>query len=610
MEIREFAFLNPAALWAVPFLALLGVFLFYRARYLDKIRLSFGVENKKSIITLSISMTTLTLMILALARPYNGYREVKVPDSGRDIALIVDISRSMLAADIKPNRMEFVKHKIIDLLRYIRTNSPGDRIVLIVFSGRSYVFCPLTSDYDIIETYVNTLSPRLITAQGSAINAAIKTAAEALGRTEAINPVAILFSDGEDLAFDLNDAYQVVSEHKIKVYTVGVGTSQGTPVILQDGHFLRDPQGNVVLTRLNRKNLESLAVKSGGKYVQATFDQADIAAIFSSLKTSSSLNKEHVSEVRSYNELGPLLAFLAFLLLITGKYFRLSPVIFTLIISIALPPRPVFSEEIPSLHDSYKAYQQGDYQKALKGFSSYYHDNPDDRRVLQALGSTYYKLGKFAAAKNVFSKLNELAKSGREKFNALYDLGNSEFMLQDYQSAIGHYKNALRIKPGDKKTLANLHLAEKLLRKQQKKHEQKRDKKKKQQSGNKQQKKESKSGMSTKKKQSKKSAQSKKEQRQKVEKQNKKRETSKSNSNTQDKRKESADRDRQQSGHDNSSELAGKKDLTQSQPHTSRDSNQTPSEMEARIWLDSLPESPILFQKDTNSQQTKNGQTW
>lgn len=206
---------------------------------------------------------------LALARPQWGFTWREVKRSGLDIMVAVDTSQSMLATDLKPNRLQQVQWGIRDLLNQLR----GDRVGLVIFSGASYLQCPLTLDYSALMMYANDLNTRLVPRGGTAISDALRTAMNAFDEDSKADRLIVLITDGEDTTGNPLELVDELKKKNIRVYAIGVGSLEGELIPVRDDEgretFLRDRSGNVVKTTLNEKPLQELALATGGAYVRA-----------------------------------------------------------------------------------------------------------------------------------------------------------------------------------------------------------------------------------------------------------------------------------------------------------------------------------------------------
>jgi len=207
--------------------------------------------------------------VLALSRPRFGVKMEMVERKGIDIMVALDISKSMLAEDVTPSRIERAKFEIdrfIDLLK-------GDRVGLIVFAGESYVQCPLTLDYGAAKMFLNVVTTDWVQRQGTAIAAAINQAREGFKSKQNKSRVLIILSDGEDHEGDAITAAKKAVTENIKIFTVGLGSESGVPIPINKGKgnivYKKDNEGNLVMTRLDPVMLEKIAIAGNGKYFQA-----------------------------------------------------------------------------------------------------------------------------------------------------------------------------------------------------------------------------------------------------------------------------------------------------------------------------------------------------
>src|SRR6202043_689081 len=183
---------------------------------------------------------------------------------GLDLLIAVDTSRSMLSDDVQPNRIERVKLAIQDLINELQ----GDRVGLIAFAGRAFLQAPLTIDYDAVVEAINDLDTKTIPEGGTNISDAIALAARTYGKSAVGNRALVIFTDGEELSGDAVKAAKAAADAGIRIFTVGVGTPQGSliPVPNEDGgtSFVKDSSGQVVKSKLDDKRLREIAEATGG----------------------------------------------------------------------------------------------------------------------------------------------------------------------------------------------------------------------------------------------------------------------------------------------------------------------------------------------------------
>lgn len=200
-------------------------------------------------------------LVLAIANPQIGTRAEKVKRSGIDVVIALDVSKSMLAEDVQPNRLAKAKNFISHFIDELK----NDRLGMIVFAGRAYLQMPQTVDYSAAKMYLKTVSPEMIPTQGTAIELAVHLAQDALAKSEAKSKAVILISDGEDNEEGGLEAIEEAAKKGIKVYTVAVGSEKGAPIPLANGDFKRDGDGNIVLSKVNTDVMRQYTMAGNGK---------------------------------------------------------------------------------------------------------------------------------------------------------------------------------------------------------------------------------------------------------------------------------------------------------------------------------------------------------
>lgn len=268
----------------------IGIFLFYRewkrkrllrrfasGEMLDKL-LTRGENGRAWKITLFL--LGLVFLVLALMEPKWGYTWEEMKREGRDIIVAVDVSRSMLAKDIPPSRLERAKRAILDLMQIIQ----GDRLGLVAFAGSAFVQCPLTLDYGTVKMFVSDLDPSLIPKGGTQIGEAIARSVEAFEGNEKNTRALILITDGENLQGNLDNAIKMAKDKGVKIFCIGIGTPSGSPIQIIDEKgrksYVTDNAGNQVLSKLDEETLRKIALETGGAYAQAVASGMELDAIY------------------------------------------------------------------------------------------------------------------------------------------------------------------------------------------------------------------------------------------------------------------------------------------------------------------------------------------
>jgi Ca-activated chloride channel family protein len=246
---------------------------------IDKLSSSFSPAKQK--LKVFILILTLFFLLFSLARPQFGTKLTMLKRKGVDIIIALDTSLSMLAEDMKPNRLEKAKREVAGLIDRMK----GDRAGLVAFAGASFVQCPLTLDHSAAKMFLDILDTDLIPRPGTAIGAAITTSVKAFEQTERKFKVLVLITDGEDHESNPVEAAKMASKEGITIYTIGIGSVQGEPIPLRDGKgsvvgFKKARDGEVVVSRLDEITLQKIALETGGKYYHATAGEIELDKIY------------------------------------------------------------------------------------------------------------------------------------------------------------------------------------------------------------------------------------------------------------------------------------------------------------------------------------------
>lgn len=239
-----------------------------------------AVDHRTRILKRGLVLLSLALLVLAAAGPSYGTELVPEPDRGVDIILVVDVSQSMLATDIKPSRLEAVRLSIEDLVSTLL----GERVGLVAFSGTAYTQCPLTSDYSAFMLYVRDLSVESIPRGGTNLEQALNAAIQSLGGNEDRPRAIILMSDGENHEGDPIAGAKLAASNGISIYTVGVGTPDGELIPILDDYgrqtFLQSGDGLIVKSELDEALLKDVARIGSGRYSRATETDLGLTDIY------------------------------------------------------------------------------------------------------------------------------------------------------------------------------------------------------------------------------------------------------------------------------------------------------------------------------------------
>ena len=282
-------FAHPAYLllfWIIPALVFFFIYAFRKKDKLIKLfcgealyaELVPTARRGRQKLKAALLLGALCLLLLALMQPRWGFQWEDITRKGIDIIVAIDVSQSMLAEDIKPNRLERAKRKVYDLCQMLE----GDRIGLIAFAGTSFVQCPLTLDYGAFKIFLDYLNPDLIPVPGTAIGDAIRTAVKSFNSRERTAKALIIITDGEDHESKPFEAAQEAKKEGVRIFTIGVGQEGGAPIPLQDGSggFKKDERGDLVLSKLDESTLQKIALETGGSYVRSVTGDMDLNKIY------------------------------------------------------------------------------------------------------------------------------------------------------------------------------------------------------------------------------------------------------------------------------------------------------------------------------------------
>jgi Ca-activated chloride channel family protein len=279
-------------LYIVPLL-IAGLYLYYRnyKSLLDRFvspklqgSITPGKSGFKFFLKNGIFLLVLILLILSLANPQIGSKFEEVKQSGIDVYILLDVSQSMKAEDIKPNRLEKAKNQIGMLIQRLK----GDRLGLIVFSGEAYIQFPLTTDYSAAGLFLNAVDFNTVPQPGTSIADAIRLAGSSFKDDEKTQKAIIIITDGEDHEGAVFDAVDEAVDKGIKIYTIGLGSPTGTPIPIYDRNgnqvdYKKDSEGNTILTKLDEASLEEISEKGNGKYYRGSNSQNELDDIYTDL---------------------------------------------------------------------------------------------------------------------------------------------------------------------------------------------------------------------------------------------------------------------------------------------------------------------------------------
>jgi Ca-activated chloride channel family protein len=399
----------------------------------------------------------------ALARPQYGFKWVDVKRKGIDLLFALDTSKSMLAEDIRPNRLTRAHLAILDFVQQL----DGDRVGLMPFAGSAYLMCPLTLDYEAFEDSLAAVSTDIIPRGGTNIASVVNLAMETL-TNGANHKILIILTDGENLEGDAVKAAEEAAREGMTIYTVGVGTSQGEliPIAGESGRgFIKDQMGNFITSRLDETVLSAIAGKSGGMYVPLGSSGEGLETIYQ--QKLALIPKEELAERRHKVPLErfewPLAAALLCLVLelLVGERRKVRALPFKKTLHHLLKRKKKAAEVaaivlvlgLTSASKAYcsegeEAFQRGDYLQASEYYRGQLEKAPDDPQLLYNFGTSSFKNNMYDDAIEAFTKALKSDDIALQE-KAYYNRGNSyyqkgaEALQADPQGTIDHWQQAL-----------------------------------------------------------------------------------------------------------------------------------------------------------------------
>ena len=435
--------------------------------------LTSSVSHRRKQLKAVLFAMGIALIVVAVARPQYGYVWEEVKSKGIDVVFAIDTSKSMLAQDIKPNRLSRAKLAVLDFIDKMGT----DRIGLVAFSGSAFLQCPLTLDYNAFRQSLEIIEPGVIPVPGTDIASAI-TMAESAFNKENNFKILILITDGEDLATNGINVAAKATERGVRVFTLGVGSKAGEiiPITNSQGQpdYVRDENGNVVRTRLDEDTLRQISAASKGFYSPLGPIGEGLETVYSlgleeipRQELNSRMNKQAIERYQWVLAAGILLLILEWLIgtrrSVAGiaKQAAIGLVLFSFV---GLPNQSV--EATP--YKAQKHLRKGEFVEAEKLYRQAIEEEPEDMRLVYNLGISLYRQGKYADSNTVFTQ----AQAGQDpdlQADILYNMGNATYRIgeekisdnqpetrKDWAKALEYYEGSLVIRPEDPEALANL----------------------------------------------------------------------------------------------------------------------------------------------------------
>ena len=437
---------------------------FIHANLLEQLTLGLSAARRKA--KLALLLGVVLLLFIALGRPKGGYELQKTETRSLDILVAVDTSRSMLATDQTPNRLERAKLAVLDLMRLAKR----DRLGLIAFSGTAFLQCPLTIDRNAFVQNVNSLTTDIIPQGGTAISEAVSEALRTFEKEEDNHKVLVLMTDGENHEAGVTDAAQKANDIGMKIFTIGLGSAEGELIQLPDPQtgrleFLKDESGNVVKSRLNEPLLRELSADTGAFYLplqgadtMERLYEAGLAGLTPN-RIENQMTKRYIERYQWPLGLAILLLLGEMLL---GEGRRQSHKNRATALA-ALGLLMLAPATLATPADARRAMEQDDFGKALRLYEEQLEANRlakrqsglEDARLHYNAGTAAYRAGDFEKARNHFNTALTSPELPLQQ-RAFYNLGNTMFRLgettdnpddkaKQWIDALAKYEGALKL---------------------------------------------------------------------------------------------------------------------------------------------------------------------
>ena len=440
---------------------------FFSQEVIEKLRVSSNMLTLRA--RNALFMLISILMTIALAGPVIKNGKIEVQAKSADIMIALDISDSMLAEDVYPNRLKLAKQKAIELLRL----APNERIGVIAFAKNSYLVSPLSFDHEAVGFLLKKLDTTSITEQGTDFMSMLQVVDKSIKKDS--KKYLLILSDGGDKK-DFSKEIAFAKKKGIVVFVLTVATQQGAPIKLDNGKFI-EQNGKIIVSKLNG-NIADLATKTGGVYIQGVNSDADVKAMLQEIEHHSKRKELKSEQIEKYIPLFyyPLALALILLLFATSsmsKRVRVEvPSLFILGLFL-FNSSASYAGLLDFMHldEAKKAYGQKDYMKSAKIYDKYAKNSNHDESYYNAANS-FYKEGKYKKALTNYEKATFNDKSSRADNFA--NMGNTYAKLgseKNLKKAVKAYEKSLKLKE-DKNTRENLEAVKKALKKKEPKKQQ------------------------------------------------------------------------------------------------------------------------------------------
>lgn len=425
----------------------------------------------------ALALIAMALILVSIANLRSVKGTEKISRNGIDIMIALDVSKSMLAKDIQPTRLDRAKQ----LLSRLIDKMSNDRVGIVVFAGKAYLQMPLTADHSAAKMYLSAATPETVPTQGTVIGDALKMCFASFNSKEKKYKAVILISDGEDHDENALKVAEQMAQEGVSINTIGIGSPQGAPIMDETTNELKkDAEGNTVITRLNEEELQSIADKGNGAYRLYTSTDEAVAGIYDQLAT---MDRRTVTDdsLVSWKSWFQYLLGAALLLLIieifiseirtvSNKKMKIAATVFFAFLSFS----SFAQTEKEIIKKGNEAYKKADYKTAAAHYEEAVKKNEPTGTAQYNLGNALYKTDKKTEAIAAYDKAqSQMTAMPANRSNAFYNKGVIQQNDNKLEECITSYKNALKLDPGNVDARHNLQLALKKQQEEKQKQDQK-----------------------------------------------------------------------------------------------------------------------------------------
>ena len=419
-----------------------------------------------------LATVAMAAMVVALANLRRPGSSENVSRAGIDVMIALDVSKSMLAQDVSPSRLERAKQMLSRLIDKLGNN----RIGIVIFAGKAYLQMPITGDLTAAKMYLGSADTESVPTQGTVIGDALKMCNASFNSKEKKYKAVVLISDGEDHDEAADEIAKQMSNDGVVIYTVGIGSTAGSPIIDEaTGQMKQDAQGNTVISKLNEGALRSIAEKGNGGYMLYNNTESVASTIASQLATMDqrAVKDDSLTNYESYYQWFLALALVLLLTELfisemkTNRQKKLKPVAATLLMMMALTANAQSDKQ--TIKEGNEEYKKANYPGAATAYNKVVQKNPENVTAQYNLGNALYKADKKAEAVTAYDKSISKLEKPTEKSNAYFNKGVVLQNDKKLPECIDAYKNALKLDPSNEDARHNLQIALKQQKEQQQK---------------------------------------------------------------------------------------------------------------------------------------------